>query len=302
MIFWQVVKRHWTAFVGAFLVFVGLWLSFGPEKLTFYQKLGFGFVIEIGFAFLIAWGIGLTVELSTKREYNKYVQDQGRLLSQNVFGYLYSVHFPRSAFDVISKYIFSEPIIKTKIRLECELQHSTIDLDWVKMHCTFDYTLKNLSDNPVVDHPIRFYTSKVSGMNEPNDPDVGLKSIMIGSKKISEDQFEALDKAADDEVGQQKFETKRTISAGEELRVRIAFTQHKRTNDNDLWQSNSICKNLELDFKYDSNEFDVFIEPIHPSNKFDTDQQLAGAKTCRMVTINEPLLPKNGVFMWWNGK
>ncbi|GAA3864718.1 hypothetical protein GCM10022404_13770 [Celeribacter arenosi] len=46
--------------------------------------------------------------------------------------------------------------------------------------------------------------------------------------------------------------------------------------------------------------YKLFIEPVHPANKFDADFGPNGADCCRTVRIDQTLLPKNGLFIWWN--
>jgi len=291
----------WLILVGLALILLGFGLTLFFDPNSFIEKLIYGFIVEVGFAFSIAWGVGRTVEKGARKEFNDYVQRSGRVLSQNVFGYLYSVNFPRSAFKVMEDHIFSQPIIKTRQVIEMELIDPEPDSEWVKMRCQFDYTLKNMADT-VINHPVRFHASKIAGMDEPPDHEIGLKSLTIGDDQIDPSRFEEIDRSAEDEVGQQKFVEEVVLGPKEEVRVRVTFIQHKRVNDNDLWQSNSVCEGFELNFRYNPDLFDLFLEPVHPSNKFKSDLGPTNGDNCRRVEIEQALLPKNGVFMWWNRK
>jgi len=264
-------------------------------------KLIIGFLTEIGFAFVIAWAVAHLVEKGARREYDQYTQEKSKLISQNVFGYLYSVKFPRSAFRVLEEHVFSQPIIKTVTKLEYELLDGEVAPGWIKMRCEFDYTLKNLSDT-AIEHPVRFHTSKVSGLNEPKVDGIGLQSLIVGDDVIAEERFGEIDNAAPDDVGLHKYLVTRSIAPNSELRVRVTFTQLKRSNDNDLWQSNSVCEGIELKLRYNPDAYNVFVEAVHPSSTFDSDIGPSGGNRCRTVRIDKALLPKNGVFMWWNAK
>lgn len=281
------------------VVSLALFLSFPPK--SWLEKLLYGFPLEIGFAFVIAWVVANLVESKARQEYDRYTQEKARLISQNVFGYLYSVNFPRSAFSVLEDFVFSPAIIKTYQKLDYELITPEVEPGWVKMRCEFDYSLKNVSEK-TVEHDLRFHFSKIAGLNEPEVEGLGLQSLVIGDQSIPSEQFDALDHAAEDEIGRQRFLVVRSIPANSELRVRVTFVQLKRVDDNDLYQSGSVCENLELKLRYDPTYFDVFIEPIHPSNSFDSDIEPCGGDNCRIVRIDQALLPKNGVFMWWNKK
>ena len=295
------IESYWTLCLGLVFIFVGLLsaLHFHPE--TLFWKLFIGFFTEVGFALLIAWGVALLIERGARKEYDHYTQEKARVISQNVFGYLYSVKFPRSAFAVMEEHIFKAPVIKTQQKLDYELLDPRDDSGWIKMRCEFDYTLKNLSDKSVA-HPVRFHASRVSGLDAPVFAGMGLQSVVINGVAIPSDQYDAIDAAAPDDVGQQKFEVIRDILPNEELSVRVVFFQLKRLNDNDLYQTGIVTENLELKFRYNPDLFDVFLEPVHPSSQFDRDIKPNGGDRCRVVSIDHALLPKNGVFMWWNKK
>lgn len=295
------LRSHWTLIVGILFIFFGLLLLLILHPTELLHKLLIGLVTEIGFALLIAWGVAAIVERGAREEYDRYTQEKALVISQNVFGYLYNVRFPRNVFSTVEEYVFKEPVIKTHQRLDYQLLNPDDSSGWVRMKCEFDYVLKNISDKPV-EHPIRFHVSQISGTTPPKFSDVGLQSLVVGGEMIPSSQFEHLDKALPDHVGEKRYEIKRTIAPDGELRVRVTFDQLKRIEDNDLWTSNSVCRNVELKFRYDPATYNVSIIPVHPSNKFDTDIPPNGNSDCRTVTIEGALLPKNGIFMWWNPK
>jgi hypothetical protein len=307
-------SEYKTLYIGLVFIFVGLVFVILANPQLFWQKLLSGFVVEVGFAFAIAWVVGATIERRAKHEHNLRVEKQASVLrgefqdrernlsqrlSQNVFAYLYSVNFPRSAFKVMEDYIFSQKVIKKRQYLEYEICDPVDSSGWIVMRCHFDYKLVNLSDE-MIEHPVRFHASKVSGLDHPKVDGLGLISMFIRDVQIDPSKFPAMDQAAPDVIeGQQKFEEKISISPGEEVRVRVTFKQLKRVNDNDLYQSNAICESLELKLRYNPKVFNAFVEAVHPSEKF-TINQFDQGDNYRIVTIEEPLLPKNGVFMWWN--
>lgn len=295
-------REHWTAILGALLILVGLGLvlHFHPETLA--TKLLLGFIVEIGFALIIAWGVGLTVERRAKLEYNQYIQEKERSISQNVFQYLYNVNLPREVFDVFADFVLKEPIIKTTQTLDFELLDPIEGSDWINMRCSFDYILKNVS-GAEVKHLVKFHTSKVSGMNEPDNRDIGLQSLIIGGKPIPPERFPEIDEAADDDVGQQKFQEPVTIQPGQEVRVIVTFLQHKRIDDSDLFQSNSVCLKSDFRIRYNPKVFNLFLEPIHPSNSFAAEPlKPQNGDNCTRATFSVPILPKNGIFFWWSKK
>ena len=297
----MLLKEHWTLICGLVFVSFGffLLLEFKPESLA--QKLGIGIPIEVGFAFIIAWVVGMTVEREARRELSDHANKQAVTISENVVKYLYSVDLPRDVFDLVEEYVFKQKVIKTSQLLVFDLTSEIIEGDWIAMNCEFDYRIKNISSEDV-DYPVRFHASKVSGLNEPKVGDVGLKSLIIGSEEIEEAEFQDIDDADEDNVGQQKFSKNVTLRPGEEKRIRVNFSQYKRVNDNDLFQTNAISLCTELRVHYNAEMMNLFWEPVHPSEKFDREMnRQAGTKNaCKIAEIDSPLLPKHGIFIWWN--
>ncbi len=310
------ISSYWTLLIGVLFVLVGLAIIAPMEKMSFYQKLVYGVVIEVGFAFIIAWLVGLLVERGARQEYNEYVQkredeekersrehlaEREREISRNVFSYLYNVNLSRELFKIVQQYIFEQPVVKTKQFLEYELiSPEDPSSEWLKMKCYFDYTLKNVSAEPI-DHSVIFYTSDVVGEDAPDLDGVGLLSVYIGDEAVPPEEFEDLDAAAEDAPGVKRYSKVKTIQSGEEVRVEITAIQLKRVDDDDLWQSSCVCDSCELKFKFDPELFNVFLEPVHPQNSFDQSFPI-GPDNCVRVRISRPLLPKNGIYMWWNRK
>lgn len=297
----EFLKSYRVVLAGVFFIFLGLLLLLVVKPADLVPKLLLGFMTEVGFALVIAWGVAFFIERGARLENDRYILEKARVISQNVFSYLYGVQFPKSAFSVLQEFVFSPPIIKTRQILDYELIDPIDNSGWTTMRCEFDYTLRNISDVPI-EHPIRFYTSEVSGGKAPKLPGVGLQSLVIATESINPDDFPKFDKAAPDEVGQRKYEVVRTILPGSDLRVRVTFVQPKKIEDNDLWQSNSVCESLEFKIRYNPEVYDVFLEPVHPGRRFDTEIKQNAGDNCRTVSINRPLLPNNGVFMWWSKK
>ena len=89
----DIFRRFWTLGFGVIFILIGLAVISSISSMTFYQKMVYGALVEIGFAFVIAWVVGLTVEQGARREYDRYTQLKSKELSRDVFGYLYSVRF-----------------------------------------------------------------------------------------------------------------------------------------------------------------------------------------------------------------
>jgi hypothetical protein len=293
------LSSNWTWISGAVLIFIGLLLLLLINPTELVHKLLIGFITEIGFALLIAWGVAMVVERGAREEYDRYTQEKARVISQNVFGYLYNVRFPRNVFSTVEEYVFKVPVVKTHQRLDYHLLNPEGNSGWMRMRCEFDYILKNVSDQTIA-YPIRFHVSQVSGMSPPNLAGLGLQSLVIGEDVVPSSRFSELDRASPDHVGEKRYEIVKDIAPDAELRVRVTFIQPKRVEDNDLWTSNSVCQNVELKFRYDPSIYNAFVIPVHPSNRFDTNIPPNGDSNCHTVTIDSALLPKNGLFMWWS--
>lgn len=302
-------KRRWSPegrhVLGIGIVFVAigitLILAFPPKSLMY--KIIYGVVTELGFAAIIAWGVAVTLEKSAREEYDQYTQEKARVISKNVFGFLYGVHLPKRVFKAIETHLFKPKVIKTSQKLEYELlKPDAANREWIKMRCEYDYVLQNLSDETIRNHPVRFYVSDPTDSEAPKMDGLGLQSLTIGRENIEKSQFDDLDKAAPDGDGIRKYEKLVDIEPQDSIRVQVTFFQSKRIMDNDLYQTSCITENFELRLRYDPAVYDVYIEAVHAETNFDRDIPAHNGSHCRTVSIETALLPGNGVFMWWKYK
>lgn len=285
-------RSIWTLIVGILFIVVGLILVLAQEKIEFWEKLTYGAVTEIGFAFTIAWVVGQSVEISAKREYNHYLQKQEKSLSQNVLRYLFDVDLSKSVFKVVVDHVLSVPIIKTNQKVEIDLLPLTDNDEWLAMRVRFDYRLKNISDSPV-QWPIKFHTSRPEGIHHPSIDGEGINHIQVNGIAITLDQITEEPEA----TGVSSFYFPQTIGAGEEIEVAIEFTQPKRVSDNDLFRTYNTCEALELIIRFDMSCLNVHTALLHPRSDWSNFSNSNGVIRAR---ISEPLLPANGYFIWWN--
>lgn len=294
-------RSGWALVVGVSFVGVGLALISSAEKLTFLQKMLFGGLTEIGFAFVIAWVVGQTFERAAKAEYNEYIQEQEKALSQNILRFLFNVDHTKSVFKVVTDHVLSKPLIKDKQLVDYSIVEEHVDTDWLTINCFFDYTLRNIS-NKDVDKDIRFHFADSDLPKELSGIDtlaLGLLTLEIGEEKYDPSQFPDLVDKGSGAAGQLCYSVRRTIKQGETLRVRISLGQLKHATDSETWTTYDTCEELEVNFRYDSTKFNASVEALHPSREFASLQPPTGASGILRARISEPLLPANGFVPWW---
>ncbi len=288
---------------GIVFILIGLTLILIFPPKTLLWKILFGGITEIGFAGVIAWCVAFIIEKSAREDYDRYTQEKARLISKNVFGFLYGVHLPKKVFAVLETHLFKPKVSKTSQKLEYELQlPDEINSEWLKMRCEYDYVLQNLSDELIKNHPVKFYVSDPTDSSAPEMEGLGLQSLTIGDENVDKSDFDDLDKAAANGDGTRQYEKLVDILPNGSVRVRVTFFQAKRIMDNDLYQTSCITEDFELKLRYDPAAFDVYIEPVHAVSKFNRDIPAHDGSHCRTVSIDTTLLPGNGVFMWWKYK
>lgn len=293
----KIASSYWTLVIGLFSILLGLFLIVSHEHLAFWQKMLFGAVTEFGFAFVIAWVVGQTVEITAKREYNDYLQKQEKALSQNILRFLFDVDLTKSIFKVVTDYVLSKPVIKTKQKSEAQLICIEGNDEWLKMQYRFEYTLRNISKNPV-DWPLTFHVPKPEGMEIPNVEGIGIQFFQIGGRQIPIENLTLLCDDTVDSVGQIRYRNDIKIQPGEDVDIQIEFTQLKRTNDNDLFQTHITCEQLNLIVRFDHTKFNVYSEPLHPSGYWRSN--IIEPQGVLRASLDAPFLPANGYFIWWN--
>ncbi|MEM7472176.1 MAG: hypothetical protein AAF340_12565 [Pseudomonadota bacterium] len=294
-------KSIWALLFGVFCVLVGLWLISSYEKLTFMQKMLFGGVTEVGFAFVIAWVVGQTFEKAAKAEYNEYIQKQEKSLSQNILMYLFDVDLTKGVFQVVSESVLSNPIVKKKQIVEYSIIEEHTGTDWITVNCFFDYTLRNISNSDVF-RDIRFHFAEPRSVGELEQQaltGLGLRSLEVGGSVYEKTKFSELVDHESAGVGQNCYSVRKKIASGEDLRVRVSFCQLKRSTDKEIWTTYDTCEALEVTFRCNSANYECSIEALHPSRRFDTLSPSSPPEGILRATSSTPLLPANGFVLWW---
>lgn len=294
--FWE---RYWTLILGVTLSILGiaLLLHFDPKLLLL--KVLYAGVTEIGFAFIIAWVVGLTVELGARKEYNEYIQSKERLLSRNVFSYLYNNRLPRVAFDQIETHVFKQPVIKTSQRIDYSFPSDTDNDGWILVKCIYDYEVENISDT-TQQYPLKFHISDPTAKDEPSGLSAKTVYFRIGEKEYSDKQISEMNGREPDKDGQIRYSTTLVLEPGEKQSVRAVCLMPKRVNDNLLFKHGVVCLQTDLVIRYDRSRYDVFVEAVSPHEHFTSFSANTDHTGCLEASFNEPMLPKHGVFVWWD--
>jgi hypothetical protein len=292
----------WVLVVGLILSFSGLTLLFHYEPKYVFSKVVYAGVTEVGFAFVIAWAVGSFVEKRARREYNEFVEAKTQALSRNVLYSLYDIRIPKETFELIEEHIFNRPVIKTRQRIEWTIPDPSPNSDWILIKCIFDFDLKNVSDKKVKNYPLRFHISNPTVADHPAGAEAGTKLVRVRSVVFDEEQIRSMNKAEADSDGQIRYSHTISILPDEIVPVRIVFFQHKRVKDADIFKHSCLCERTELTVRYNSQVYDFFAEPISPCEAFDSVFKNVDHTGRYEALMAKPMLPKNGVYMWWDKK
>jgi hypothetical protein len=298
----SVFGEGWILLVGLILSLAGLVLLLHYEPKDLFWKVAYAGVTELGFAFVIAWAVGNLVEKKARREYNEFVEARTQALGQNVLYSLYDIRIPKETYKIIEDYIFKRPVIKIRQRIEWTIPDPSPNSDWILIKCIFDYDLKNVSDKRVKDYRVRFHISAPTVADHPADGDAGTKLVRIRNDVFDEEQIRTMNKAEADADGQVRYSHPISIGPDEVVPVRIVFFQHKRVKDADIFKHSCLCERTELTVRYNSAIYDFFAEPISPCEAFDSVFKNADHTGRYEALMTKPMLPKNGIYMWWDKK
>jgi membrane protein implicated in regulation of membrane protease activity len=270
---------------------VGLLLHFEPHSL--YLKVFLVAGGEVGFAFIIAAFFSKTVEKQARREYNQYVTNREKVLSKNIFDYLYSVKIDDKVFKFIEENIYQNPFYRTNLDVEYEFCEE--DGDWFVMRQTLSYSVRNISSKEQVFF-VNYDIEKPLGSNLPNFEKLGVYKLKIGKMELSPQQIEDADLAGEDSDLFKKYRHKCTLRPSEKIDVVIGAHLPKRHRDAEQWRSSLTSDGMKARIRYDAKRYDVKFMCVHP-NAAEIEPQYEPHQI--HVTLSEPLLPKHGLYFWW---
>jgi hypothetical protein len=284
----------WPLVYGAFFILCGILILFVGTDVSVLRKLVGALITELGFAFFIAFVIGVSIELRAKVEHDKQI-------SKGLLSYIYGVSLDDDMFISTEEYVFRTPVFRRDL---------TVSYDFIKMQddkvllkYTLSYLVENVSRSPI-DYDVHTFVEEPAELCESpaafQNIDIGLQSITIDGAALKRSEVE---KAKSNKEGNVDFrESSHSIrmQPGERRRVMTVHLIEKCARDSELWRSLSACAGLTLIINWSEQiPMEVRAAAVHPANRFDSLVRDANSIT---ASLYRPFFPHNGVYFWWSPK
>lgn len=251
---------------------------------------------EIALGFLVAWILIFFVEVPAQKESDERFQQKQKILSRNIFDYIYGVRMPKSLFKFVEANFLKSKFYRKKLLVEYNFIRKVGDQWLIRMDAEFD--VQNLSDKTET-YSIRGTTEKCH--LSPGDTDVdsitelGLVSLHINHNSMDSSALQAAQSSIPDTDETYRYQEDIKIPANKKVNIKVSYIMLKHARDSEFWRTMDSASALKLKIQHPEG-MKIHVSAIHPSREF-TYQHSHGNNVS--VEINSPLTPQNGVLFWW---
>lgn len=310
--------KLWPLILGVFLASLGIVLSFFLKTESLTVKIIITVIAELGFAFVIAYVIIITIDSREKYEFRKTVEEkdkkfqkysqdmQRRLAARNIVSFLLDMDLPQAVTDGLQKSITNSTILKRYQKMVVDF--SFISDDKLQSTTLFEYVAENIG-NEVVEHPLQIFLENQEvekiGVEEYF---FGVECFDIFIKKKGEVNFLKLDLDYNDRDlfrGNQQTNLEigsvatLTLAPGDCFKVLFSHSEKKKNSDNAIWQNLLLCERLDLTVNYPRDKLNLYYTMIHPEgDTADVVELPSGLK----IDFDKPLFLRHGWLIWWQPK
>lgn len=295
----------WPLVYGTVLILTGIIVLFAGHEISLMRKLIGALISELGFAFFIAFVIGITIEIKAHAERDKQI-------SRGIISYIYGVNLDNEMFLSTEEYVFKTPFYREDLEISYDFIRRSKDVFLVKY--TISYIVKNVGRG-VSKYPIHTFVEKpASGEHSKAFPDVklGLQKIIVDGEEIDAAEIEKAREAVhdSDEYIQSSYGV--DVAPGASRRIMGIHLTEKFERDAELWRSVNPCSGISLVISWDESfNLKMKASAVHPAYNTQNHKKrtrLSGfdSKSCDSNSLRaslfKPFFPFNGVYFWWDAE
>lgn len=288
IVYW--LLQSWVLLL--FALAFGLISALYPEEWPLWCQILLG---EIAIAFVVAWILIVTAERKHKQRTDIEFAERQRILSKNIFDYIYGVKVPTELFKFVEEKIIESQFYRSNVRVDYTFEND-VDSDGFYVWANVSYRVSNLTNN-TEDFTCKGTIEKPHGAITGGH-ELGLQKINIDGKNLTAGQMK---KAKSDGKDTDDFFALRhvePIAAHSHKEFKLTYLMKKNASDYELWRCIEPCEGISLRINAPS-DINIKLRAIHPNRKFDFEDRDGGNGRVQ-VEIQAPLLPQNGVLFWWD--
>lgn len=286
---------------GAILLLLGIVLKAYDDH--FFSTLDSYFSIflkEIGFAAIIAYFVTVGIEAYQRDSHNKHVSEQIDIIKQNVFEAVYKTRQDAELIALLEQEVFRKSFSRTGYDLQMNMEFVDCDRDknsdsMLRIDVTSSFYVTNRSSTPSMFH---FSTFLERPFDEELDHKALLHYLKVGPHVLTKDEIDKADKALADTKDFRRYQWLHEIKPNEKVFLVAKYTIFKRARDAMVWQVTDPCDGLKLAISH-PKDIVIYGDAVHPCQ--DCAEKSGGEPDDKLfdMRIDLPLLPKNGIQVWW---
>lgn len=278
------------------------------------RELAANFLSALGTALLISILVSRTIERNNQRRFATSLDRKTRELSEAVMRGMFNRRHPDRLIDIVSENILQRELIREGLSVHYVFKQwkgeEGQDVSrlgarrFIEVKATLTATMMNVSGSDTLsgrDAEVPICIVLPNPMYDELKRSVAISSLQINGdyqdgQKIKEvnDSIQA-DLAKDPLTASGNFGT-RKIRPGEKLRLRMVYSMVKEIEDSEFFQTLQISKDLSITL-VDATGWNLKIRAMAVG--FNELDEIASDEMTRQWSINDILLPHQGVNIWW---
>lgn len=303
--------------LGGFLVLIALVvkeLSHVPSpsepttiRAFFSLELLIGLLKEVGFAFLIAWGVAITIERKAHERDLKNAASERSRIAENVVQAVYGLQHDRRYVRTVIERSLQPPVVRERYKVKMTIDAlSPEELDkigvsdpkrFVKLHQLSRYRFLNVSHQEV--SHVMGYGLPVRSKKELRDFARVLQVKLDGVSLTQAEIDEALQ--PDDGDPSKNYKWERKIAPQGHIDVLVESMSVKEFSDNEVWRNyHPTIRGMELEAKINIPDMVKGLRALTSSPASELWNVDMTHDTS--WTIEGPILPNESVVFWWRSK
>ena len=275
------------------------------------------FLTALGTALLISILVSRTIETSNRRRFATTLDRKTRELSEAVMRGMFNRRHPERLIDLVSENILQRDLIREGLNVHYVFKRWSpkegADVSrlgnrrFIEVKATLTATMTNVSGSETLsgrDADVPICVVLPNPMYDELKGSVVVTSVQIDGEHQGKDRLDEINAHIQNQLDGDPLTArgdfgKRTLKPSQSLRLRMVYTMVKEIEDSEFFQTLQISKDLSITL-VDATDWGLKIRAMAVG--FGTLDEIASDDMTRQWSINDILLPHQGVNIWWKEK
>lgn len=277
-------------------------------------ELAANFLSALGTALLISILVSRTIERNNQRRFATSLDRKTRELSEAVMRGMFNRRHPDRLIDIVSENILQRELIREGLSVHYVFKQwkgeEGKDISrlgarrFIEVKATLTATMTNVSGSDTLsgrDAEVPICIVLPNPMYDELKPSVAISSLQINGDYQEPEKLLEINNLIQDQLAKDPLTASgnfgtRKIRPGEKLRLRMVYSMVKEIEDSEFFQTLQISKDLSITL-VDATGWNLKIRAMAVG--FNELDEIASDEMTRQWSINDILLPHQGVNIWW---